>query len=208
MKRLVRAAAAALALTASASVAEAQGPISFGLAGGISIPTGEFVKDGDVSLDYSDVFDTGYHITLVMGFKAPMVPFGLRGEVMYTKFGGNDSQFGGQVFEGPGVSVFSGHINGLFELPLPIAKPYLIGGLGLYSSKQEDTGSSNDPEEDRQNDFGLNIGVGTKFQLTGLSTFVEVRYHIVFSSEDEDVDQGFPATKNFKFIPITFGIMF
>ena len=206
MKRLVRAAAAALALTASASVAEAQGPISFGLAGGISIPTGEFGKDGDISLDNGDRFDTGYHITLVMGFKAPMVPFGLRGEVMYTKFEGNDANDAGRAIEGPGVSMISGHVNGLFELPLPVAKPYLIGGLGLYSSKQEDTGSSTAPAEDRQTDFGLNIGVGTKFQLTGLSTFAEIRYHIVFDGEDATADSF--ERKNLKFIPITFGIMF
>ena len=208
MKRLVRAAAAALALTASASVAEAQGPISFGLAGGISIPSGEANNVGDVSLDYGDIYDTGYHITLVMGFKAPMVPFGLRGEVMYTKFNGNDQISNGVPEEGPGISIFSVHVNGLFELPLPIAKPYLIGGLGIYSSKQEDTGSSNQPQVDRQNDFGLNFGIGTKFQLTGLSTFVEVRYHLVFNSQDQDPDQGLDARENFKFIPITFGIMF
>jgi len=205
MKRLVRAAAAALALTASASIAQAQGPISFGLAGGISFPRGEASTGGDVSLDYNDLFDTGYHVTLVMGFKAPMVPFGLRGEVMYTKFGGNDGSFGGMPFEGPDRGIISGHVNGLFELPLPVAKPYLIGGIGLYSSKADE---SNDPniESDRNTDFGLNIGVGTKFQLTGLSTFAEIRYHIVLDGEDETADNF--ERKNFKFIPITFGIMF
>ena len=213
MNRFACAAAAAIALSAGTSIARAQGPISFGIAGGISIPTGNAFEGDGESIDNSDIVERGFHGTIVLGFKAPLVPFGLRGELMYTKFPGNEFDFG-PIFGTipfPDVSIISAHVNGLFELPLPIAKPYLIGGVGLYSSKADadeggffDDGSGTD--SDRENDFGVNFGVGTKFQLTGLSTFVEVRYHIMFTGEDETADS--PEVKNFKFIPITFGIMF
>jgi len=69
-------------------------------------------------------------------------------------------------------------------------KPYLSGGVGFYNSKVADF--------DAENDFGINGGVGLEFGLTGMSTFVEVRYVKVFVDGDAD----------FAIVPITFGIMF
>jgi len=65
--------------------------------------------------------------------------------------------------------------------------------VGFYNSKFGDF--------DAENDFGLNGGVGLEFSLTGMSTFLEVRYIKIFVDDDEgDVSVGL--------VPITFGIMF
>ncbi|HEU4586637.1 MAG TPA: hypothetical protein VFR95_12865, partial [Gemmatimonadaceae bacterium] len=48
-----------------------------------------------------------------------------------------------------------------------------------------------------QTKFGLNAGAGLRFQLTGFSTFVEARWHTIFT-------EG----KNTQVIPISVGISF
>jgi hypothetical protein len=51
--------------------------------------------------------------------------------------------------------------------------------------------------ENTQTKFGLNAGAGLRFQLTGFSTFVEARWHTIFT-------EG----KNSQVLPITVGITF
>ena len=70
-------------------------------------------------------------------------------------------------------------------------RPYLIGGAGIYGYKSDVSGASTNT------DFGLNGGIGASFPLSGFNTFVEARYHHIFT----DVS----ATQ---FIPVTFGISF
>ena len=50
--------------------------------------------------------------------------------------------------------------------------------------------------------FGLNGGIGFRFPLGGMSTFLEGRYHYIMTKDD---NQGVPNTA---FIPISFGVMF
>ena len=50
---------------------------------------------------------------------------------------------------------------------------------------------------DTQTKFGINVGGGFTFNLSGFETFVEARFHSVFTEES-----------NTNFIPLSFGFKF
>lgn len=171
-------AAVAVTVVMSATVAEAQSPIRFGIAGGLSLPTGED----------KDFFDTGFHGQVMLGFGMMALPAKLRADVSYHSFGGKD----GTLASGADARVISGAVNAIVGMGGIGVKPYLSGGLGMYNTKIEAFG-----EEDSATDFGLNGGIGLEFSLTGMSTFLEARYVHIFTEGE--------ATQ---IIPITFGILF
>jgi opacity protein-like surface antigen len=176
MKRVVSLfAAVAMTVVMGASAAEAQSPIRFGLAGGLSLPTG----------DDKDFFENGFHGQVMLGFGMMMLPVKLRADLSYHSFGGKDNT----LFDGEDARVISGALNAIVGMGGIGVKPYLTGGLGVYNSKTGDF--------DGETDFGINGGAGLEFSLTGMSTFLEVRYVNVFAEGESSA-----------FIPITFGIMF
>lgn len=184
MKRLAFVAFAAAALL-TARAADAQSPVSFGLGGGITLPMG----------DTKDQFDeSGYHVQGMLGFGVPMMPLGLRADVAYHAFNGSFDDLGTPV--DVDQKMFMANLNAIWSLPGVVAAPYLIGGAGLYNNKV-----SAQDFDDKNTDFGLNIGGGIKLKLAGFSTFVEARYHWINTKEGAD---GFNAT----YVPITVGIMF
>ncbi|HEU6450058.1 MAG TPA: hypothetical protein VFT57_01465, partial [Gemmatimonadaceae bacterium] len=81
MKRSVFGVAMALALVATAanaqSVVPAAKPVSFGIAGGMSVPTG----------DFGDGFKSGYNVSGLVQFQQPTWPVALRIEAQYQDFG-------------------------------------------------------------------------------------------------------------------------
>ncbi len=181
---------AVLALTASVSTAHAQNPMTFGIAAGATFPTG----------DLSDIgANTGFHGMVTLGFMPALVPFGVRIDGAYNSMDiDGDFTDGTTTFTDVSAEILSLTANGVFSMPgMMVTSPYLIGGVGYYSSKLK-----SEPEfsEDRENDFGLNIGIGAKFNLSGFGTFAEVRYHTIF-----DAEEGSGRTSYF---PLTFGIMF
>ena len=90
-----------------------------------------------------------------------------------------------------------------FGAALP-TKFYLIGGVGAYNLR------AHDPVDDvsaSSTKFGLNAGVGFKFQLTGFSTFIEARYHnVIHGTAIGDVSTE--GSKSLQFLPISVGITF
>ena len=175
---------AVLALSASATVVQAQNPMSFGIAAGATFPTG----------DLGDFTNTGFHGMVTLGVTPVLVPFGLRIDGMYNSMGIDDIP--GEL-TGANYEILGATVNGIFGMPgMIVASPYLIGGVGYYGSRV----TADEGETDRVSDFGLNIGIGTKFNLSGFGTFAEVRYHTIF-----DAEEGSGRTS---FIPLTFGIMF
>jgi opacity protein-like surface antigen len=167
-----------VAAVVNASVVEAQSPIRFGIAGGLTLPTGED----------KDVVDNGFHGQIMLGFGMMAMPVKLRADLSYHSFDGKDDI----LFGDASVRVIGGALNAIIGMGGVGVKPYLTGGLGLYNSKLEFDGG-----DESATDFGINGGVGLEFGLTGLSTFLEVRYINVFS---EGESTGV--------IPITFGILF
>jgi hypothetical protein len=167
--------AAAVAMTAGASNASAQfssNPFQIGGAAGIAFPSG----------DLSDAVNTGYNVTLAVGYKPRLLPIGVRVEAAYNEFGGE----GG--FDNINIPAFTGNV--VYTLPSVSFSPYIIGGAGLYTPNIDVGGG-------RENHFGFNVGGGIKIPLsTSFETFVEARYNRL------SVDNG-----NLTFIPITVGIM-
>ena len=201
-------AVAALALTVvGASTARAQSamasPVHFGLSAGGTIPTG----------DLSDSHNSGFHINGLLEFRGATSPLALRAEVGYHGLAGKsvsftDPNLGTFSAKAENLSMITGTANGVYGFPVAAAatvRPYLIAGAGVYSFKSggEVTGDlGNFSASARLTKFGGNGGIGPTFQRSGFNTFAEVRYHYLFSKNDND------GTPNLQLIPISFGIMF
>jgi opacity protein-like surface antigen len=184
MKRLVSwFVAVATVAVVSASVVEAQNPIRFGIAGGLTMPQS----------DLGDAFDNGFHGQVMLGFGMMALPVKLRADLSYHSMGVEDGIIG--FDDDDNLRVISGALNAIVGMGGIGVRPYLTGGIGLYNSKIADF--------DAENDFGLNGGIGLEFSLTGMSTFLEVRYIKIFVDDDE-AGEDFSAAV----VPITFGIMF
>ena len=178
---LVAGSAIAFGLMAFAPSAQAQ----FGVSAGISLPTG----------DFGDFAASGYSVNGLVGFSVPTVPVGFRAEVGYNAWDGKDNV-------DATFSTLSGTANILVKVPMTAARPYLIGGVGAYRTKQEGTfrvgGVLLNNVDVSETKFGFNIGGGLEFGLGLLTTMVEARWVNV------PVDEG----SDFSYVPITFGIMF
>ena len=174
MRRILSAFVVGAALMAGASTAEAQRPFTVGLSAGAAIPLS----------DLSDSHKVGYNAAAHLGINMPASPIGFRLEGFYNKFAGQDLTVGSE----PDRRIAGGNVNITYAFGAMGLRPYVIGGVGSYNVK-DDGGAS-------RTDFGINAGLGAKFQLSGLGTFVEARLHTI-SGDDQ-----------LQFIPITFGIEF
>lgn len=185
MKGLLKGAGiAVLALALAAGSARAQ--VKFGVGGGVSIPTGDALTD----------FKTGFHGTALLRFKPPAFPIALQFDGTFTRLSFDEGS-------GPSVDlnyqVISGTANAVWVFPSAPAtpvKPYLIGGIGLYN--QDFKGDDVPPGVESQTDFGINLGAGFDFGVSGASLFAEARFHKIFGDGSDD-----PTL-----IPITVGIRF
>jgi opacity protein-like surface antigen len=186
--------ALAVVLLAAPAAASAQIHTGISLAGGIALPTGDF-KDG-TSNGYK--VDNGYNLAAGLNIGVPLLPIGVRIEGAYNRFGisGLPSGFTGNQ------DIISGTVNGTFGLGLP----YVIGGLGYYSSKASVSGSGSTDSSDRTNAVGFNGGVGLRFPLGVISTFAEIRYHRMLG--ENNLNSATKVAANSAYIPITFGINF
>jgi opacity protein-like surface antigen len=170
--------AAVIALGAASASAGAQfssNPFQIGAAAGIGFPMG----------DLGDIANTGYNVTVALGYKPALNPIGVRLEAAYNQFGlkGVDGNVN--------IPAFTGNL--VYSLPGISFSPYVIGGAGLYRTNVDIDGGGSAGE----NHFGFNAGGGIKIPLSSsFETFVEARYNRV------TVDNG-----SMSFIPITVGIM-
>jgi len=174
MRKILSAFVVGAALVVGASSAEAQRPMTIGLSGGASIPLS----------DLSDSHKVGYNAAAHLGINMPMSPVGFRLEGFYNKFAGQDEG----VFTNEDIRIAGGNVNITYAFGGTGMRPYVIGGVGSYNIKPDGGTSSTE--------FGINAGVGAKFQLSGLGTFVEARLHTI---------SGDPQLQ---FVPITFGVEF
>jgi opacity protein-like surface antigen len=111
---------------------------------------------------------------------------------------GGSSQF-------PDFRIIDGTANVVytFGAALP-TKFYLIGGVGAYNERAHDPVTDASASSTK---FGLNAGVGFKFQLTGFATFIEARYHnVIHGSVIGDANSS--NAKSLQFLPISVGITF
>ena len=185
MKTLIRGAAVGLALALSAQVAQAQGGLSFGLGAGVVVPSGSM----------ADLNSTGYTGQASLRMQPAASPLGFQVDGFYTRLGlQNDIEGHSQMIGGTANAVyaFSG---------ASAARPYLIGGLGVYNTKLtlDGFGSGSDTK------FGANAGAGFDFKLGAASLYAEGRFHTIFKAA---VDAETLEQTTAYMIPITVGLRF
>ena len=178
-----------------AATAHAQGtspsgrPFKLGGQLGASVPMG----------DFGDGADLGFHLGGLIEYKPASLPMSLRGELTYHRNGLKDDFFGsdfGSIDGNFSQIDFVGNAVMPFGDAASTARPYVIGGLGLYRLKASAEYEGIDIS-DTQTKFGLNFGAGLTFNLSGFETFVETRFHSVFAEDS-----------NMNFIPLSFGFKF
>jgi len=154
-------------------------PVLFGVGGGVAFPLGEIADEFDAGLHANVFLQTG-----TLG----ALPVALRAEGGIQRLSRDDDS----------LRNLAARVNAVLPFATrPDAAPYLIAGVGLYNTKEEvgDHGSGDHAES--ENFLGVNVGVGVRWSLGGLRTFVEARYHSVF----DDVHTQ-------HIIPLTIGITF
>jgi opacity protein-like surface antigen len=151
-------AVAAMAVT-TAAVAGAQGvsavkPVSIGVSGGASIPTG----------DLSNGVNTGWTLNGHLGLAAPTLPVSFRGDVGYNNWGAKG---------GGSAHMWNLTGNAVFTIPNPTGvSPYIIGGIGAYKPGFSYQGVTTNSDWN----FGFNAGAGVNLPLSGFNTFIEAKY--------------------------------
>jgi hypothetical protein len=205
MKRTaINAAVWGLILTAAAAPLSAQAivssPVRFGIMGGATIPLS----------DLKDEAKTGWNAGALVSIGVPLVPVSFRIDGQWHQMNGKAFPTG-EIFGAVGSSQFpdfriidgTANVVYTFGAALP-TKFYLIGGVGAYNER------AHDPDTDvtaSSTKFGLNAGVGFKFQLTGFATFIEARYHnVIHGTAIGDVNSD--NAKSLQFLPISVGITF
>lgn len=181
----------ALGLAVAATTVQAQSmtptakPVDFGIAGGLSVPTG----------DLSNGVKSGFNVSALAEFKGAEWPVALRIEGQYQQFSGKGDFSDGKF------KTMGGLANLLYYFPTKsTVSPYITGGVGFFHVK-EDAGSACDPTlgpcSTTENKFGFDAGAGLKFQLTGFSTFIEADWQSIQTSGS--AARSFPIRVGIKF---------
>ncbi len=183
MKTLMRGAAIGLALALGAQVAQAQAGLSLGLGAGAVIPTGNM----------GDVNSTGWTGQASLRLKPAVSPLGFQLDASYSRMG-----LATDLVEG-NTQMLSGTANAVFAFPsAAVARPYLIGGVGMYNMKLTvDDVSGSDTK------FGANAGAGVDLKLGSASLYAEGRFHAIFSGA---VDGQTLEETTAYMIPLTVGL--
>ncbi len=203
MKRTaISAAVLGLALSATVASVSAQAivssPVRFGIMGGATVPLS----------DLKNFNKTGWNAGALLSIGVPLVPVSFRVDGQWHQLSGKgfvQAAGAGGATQNADLRVIDGTANVVytFGAALP-TKFYLIGGAGVYNVRFKDPASDVSASGTK---FGLNAGVGFKFQLTGFATFIEARYHNVIHGSAVGSDNASNA-KALQFVPISVGITF
>ena len=195
----ISAAILGLVLSATAASVSAQAvvssPVRFGIMGGATVPLS----------DFSDAAKTGWNAGILMNIGVPLVPVSFRIDGQWQQLKGKNFDAGKGLITHDDFRIIDGTANVVytFGAALP-TKFYLIGGAGVYNVRVKNVDLDATASSTK---FGLNGGVGFKFQLTGFSTFIEARYHNVIHGTDIGSSNSSNA-KSLQFVPISVGITF
>jgi len=168
--------AAGAALVLAAGAADAQAQVGFQIGGGPSFATG----------DLGDAVDMGYNVQGSATLSLPLFPVSFRADALFNQHPGDDH----------GIRILGGNVNAVFSIPSVGITPYIIGGIGMYSSKATDEGDA-EHDHESQTDTGFNIGAGVRLGLPGLAVFAEARLHSI-STEGGST----------RIVPVTLGVRF
>ena len=179
-------AAAAAAMLVSSAGAQVARP-TFGISGGLALPTGDLGKGRS----------SGYDIAANVGFHPTGQSFGVRIEGAFNQFnvkGASNAHT--NIFDVTGNIVV-----GTAAAPGTV-RPYFIGGLGIYNIKDEIVVRGTTVSTSATK-FGLNGGAGLDVPLSGIAAFFEARFHYVFTNNGNN---GFGY--NAGFVPLVVGVRF
>lgn len=200
MKRTaISAAVLGLILSAAAAPVSAQAivssPVRFGIMGGATIPLS----------DLSDEAKTGWNAGALVTFGVPLVPVSFRIDGQWHQMNGKNVNTLGGSSQFPDFRIIDGTANVVYTFGAAMpTKFYVIGGIGAYNERAHDPIADVSASSTK---FGLNAGVGFKFQLTGFATFIEARYHNVIHGSVIG-DASTTNAKSLQFLPISVGITF
>ena len=175
--RFARLAVPALAAAAAlAAPAPASAQLELGVGGGPSFP----------SQRLNDEADPGWHAQGSLWLGVPVLPVGLRGDVLWQTF---PDDVNGDFRQ------LAGFASAVAELPSPVIRPYGLVGVGLvkHTGPGEDHPGHVHVDED-DTDVGFQVGAGVRLGLLGLNAFAEARW----------VDMG----EDHAGVPLTVGIVF
>ena len=180
-------------------------PVTVTLAAGAAVPMG----------DLGDMAKTGFTAGGGVEFGASTLPFGLRAELLYTRFGEKtfsftDPDLGGTFSAGVRPSNLNINLNAVIAPTVPAAqiRPYAIAGVGFYNTTVDASfsgGGQSFSGDINKGGLGLNGGAGVRFQFVGFSSFVEARYHHLFKGMP-DFESDDESWKSAGYLPIVFGI--
>lgn len=191
----ITAVALGLVLSAAAAPLSAQAivssPVRFGIMGGATFPLSDLKDDAK----------TGWNAGALVTIGVPLVPVSFRVDGQWQQMQGKNfpdiDRTDFRVIDGTANVVYT------FGAALP-TKFYLIGGLGVYNVRAKDDVADISASSTK---FGLNGGIGFKFQLTGFATFIEARYHnVIHGTAIGDTNTN--DAHSLQFIPVTVGITF
>jgi hypothetical protein len=183
MKTLMRGAAVGLALVLSAQAAQAQAGLSLGLGAGAVVPSG----------DMANFYSTGWTGQASLRLKPAVSPLGFQFDASYSRLGLDSELADGHT------STLAGTANAVFAFPgAAVARPYLIGGVGLYNQRAEVGDVSGSDTK-----FGANAGAGFDLKLGSASLYAEGRFHAIFNG---GVDAETFEESTAYMIPLTVGL--
>jgi len=173
MRRLLAGSALAVA-TLFVTASALPGQVGLALGGGPSTPIGGLEE-----------FSAGWHAQGSISLGIPLLPFGLRADLLYQQLPG----------DGENYRQIAGIANATLDvLPIPLmpVRPYILGGVGLFNHEGHGDHAHGDGT-----DLGLNLGAGVRVSLLGFGGFLEAKVQNVFAEGDAH-----------RIVPVTLGIIF
>ena len=181
------------------------GGFTWGLGGGLSMPTGDVSSAVGSSAGYSN----GWNVTMPFGWDFTGNPFGIRFDVGYDRWKGNNyTNASGQRIDSPDVLLLSGNADVKLRVPLgrSWSRFYVVGGVGGNHfwgySQNYATGGDTRSFSDAKTTLGWNAGGGLKFAWGRTGLFLESRYM------SATTPAGFPGVSTAKWVPVILGIEF
>lgn len=208
MKHTIGVATILALATAFPSMAQAQvpgSPVAVNLLAGAAMPLG----------DLDDGVKAGFTVGGGVEFGVATLPFGMRADIGYTRFGEKTASgtiFGESFSARSKASNLSVTVNAILapRVPATQIRPYALGGIGFYNSTIDagyTFGAENVAIDDSKGSFGFDGGAGVRFQFVGFSSFIEARYHHVLKGRVEANENSDEFDwKSAAYLPIVFGI--
>jgi opacity protein-like surface antigen len=127
----------------------------------------------------------------------------------------NGAPVTGISVDGATAGIIGITVNGLGKLPLGTVTPYALLGFGIHMMSVSDLEWSYQGQSgsvsmaDSETDFGINFGAGAEFAISKQVTlFGEVKYVLIFSSEETNAQTGQKTGGTTGHLPITFGVTY